>query len=202
EVREEWIDYNGHLRDAGYALGLREANEALLAHLGLSEDYRAGTGQAMYTVESHIRYLAEAKQGDVIEAASLLVSADAKRLRLHTVLRRHDGTPVATGEYLYLHIGEAAGGVTPLPPDRWAAGRGQGAPFRARLAGPARAPGPRRRSPAGTADTELNPTPLTRGVTAIEATSMMTLSDIRARYGLPSDAAVFAALTAGDTLPA
>src|SRR5262249_58756884 len=44
--------------------------------------------------------------------------------------------------------------------------------------------------------------PLTRGVTAIEATSMMTLSDIRARYGLPSDAAVFAALTAGDTLPA
>ena len=121
EVREEWIDYNGHLHDAGYAIVLSEANEALLAHLGLSEDYRAGTGQAMYTVESHIRYLAEAKQGDVIEAASLLVSADAKRLRLHTVLRRHDGTPVATGEYLYLHIGEAAGGVTAMPPDRWAA---------------------------------------------------------------------------------
>ena len=31
---------------------------------------------------------------------------------------------------------------------------------------------------------------------------LLTLSDIQARYGLPSDADVFAALTAGDTLPA
>ena len=58
----------------------------------------------MYTVESHIRYLAEARRGDLIGAASLLVSADAKRLRLHTLLRRGDGKPVATGEYVYLHV--------------------------------------------------------------------------------------------------
>ena len=31
---------------------------------------------------------------------------------------------------------------------------------------------------------------------------LLTLSDIQTRYGLPSDADVFAALTAGDTLPA
>jgi len=118
EVREEWIDYNGHLHDAGYAIVLSEANEVLLAHLGLSEDYQAETGRALYTVESHIRYLAEAKRGDVIEAESLLVSADAKRLRLHTLLRRGDGTPVATGEYFYLHVDQAAGGVTAMPPER------------------------------------------------------------------------------------
>ena len=121
KVREEWIDYNGHLHDAGYAIVLSEANEALLAHLGLSEAYRADTGRAMYTVESHIRYLAEAVRGDVIEAGSLLVSADAKRLRVHTVLRRDDGVPVATGEYLYLHVDQAVGRVTAMPPDRWAA---------------------------------------------------------------------------------
>lgn len=121
EVGAEWIDYNGHLHDAGYAIVLSEANEALLAHLGLSEAYRAATGRAMYTVESHIRYLAEARRGDLIEAVSLLVSADAKRLRVHTVLRRDDGVQVATGEYLYLHVDQAAGGVTAMPPDRWAA---------------------------------------------------------------------------------
>jgi len=121
EVRAEWIDYNGHLHDAGYAIVLSEANEALLAHLGLSEAYRAGTGRAMYTVESHIRYLAEAVRGDVIEAVSLLVSADAKRLRVHTGLRRDDGVLVATGEYLYLHVDQAGGSVTAMPPDRWAA---------------------------------------------------------------------------------
>ncbi len=31
---------------------------------------------------------------------------------------------------------------------------------------------------------------------------MLTLSDVRVRYGLPSDADVFAALAAGETLPA
>jgi len=121
EVREEWIDYNGHLNDAGYAIVLGEANEVLLADLGLSEAYRMDTGRAMYTVESHIRYLAEARRGDVIEAASLLVSADAKRMRMHTLLRRGDGVPIATGEYFYLHVDQTAGGVTAMPPDRWAA---------------------------------------------------------------------------------
>lgn len=121
EVREEWIDYNGHLHDVGYAIVLSEANEVLLAHLGLSEGYRVDTGRAMYTVESHIRYLAETKRGDVIEAASLLVSADAKRMRIHTLLSRGGGVPVATGEHLYLHVDEAVGGVTAMPADRWAA---------------------------------------------------------------------------------
>ncbi len=120
EVREEWIDYNGHLHDAGYANVLSEANELLFADLGLSEGYRHGTGRAMYTVESHIRYLAESNRGDVLEATSLLVSADTKRMRVHTLLSR-DGTAIATGEYLYLHVDEAAGGVTAMPADRWAA---------------------------------------------------------------------------------
>lgn len=120
-VGPEWIDYNGHLHDAGYAILLSDANEVLFAELGLSEDYRVRAGRAMYTVECHIRYLAECRQGDVLTAATLLVSADPKRMRLHTTLSRDDGTAVATGEHLYLHIDEAAGGVTPMPPDRWAA---------------------------------------------------------------------------------
>jgi acyl-CoA thioesterase FadM len=120
EVREEWIDYNGHLHDAGYAIVLSEANEVLLADLGLSESYRVKTGRGMFTVESHIRYLAEAKRGDVLQAASLLVSADLKRMRVHTLLSNEDGTPVATGEYLYLHVDATAGGVTVMPADRWA----------------------------------------------------------------------------------
>jgi len=121
EIRQQWIDYNGHLNDAGYAVVLSEANEVLLAYLGLSADYRARTGRAMYTVECHIRYLAECRLGDVLGAASLLVSADVKRLRVHTALTRGDGTAVATGEHLYLHFDEAAGRVTAMPPERWAA---------------------------------------------------------------------------------
>jgi acyl-CoA thioester hydrolase len=100
---------------------LSEANEVLFADLGLSEDYRIETGRAMYTVEWHIRYLAEAKRGDVLDASTILISADPKRMRLHTELRRTDNTAVATGEAFYLHVDEAAGGVTAMPEDRWKA---------------------------------------------------------------------------------
>ena len=120
-VGADWIDYNGHLNDAGYAVLLAAANEMLLADLGLSAAYRRVTGRALYTVASHIRYLAECKLGDSLAARSLLVSADQKRIRLHTELVRADGTTAATGEYLYLHVDEAAGGVAAMPADRWAA---------------------------------------------------------------------------------
>ena len=121
EVRDEWIDYNGHLNDAGYAIVLSEANEVLLDELGLSERYRERTGCAMYTVECHIRYLAECRRGDRLEAASFLVSADVKRMRVHTALTKTGGTLVATGEHMYLHVDDAAGRVTAMPAERWAA---------------------------------------------------------------------------------
>lgn len=120
EVRQEWIDYNAHLHDASYGIVFSEANEVLLAALGLSEDYRAATGSAMYTAESHIRYLAETSRGDRLAAASFLVSADAKRLRVHTALTRRDGTLVATGEHMYLHVDER-GRVSAMPAGRWEA---------------------------------------------------------------------------------
>lgn len=115
----EWIDYNRHPTDAGYAILLSAANEVLLAELGLSEDYRARTGRALYTAECHIRYLAECKLGDRLNAASLLVSADAKRMRVRTTLTRCDVAAVATGEHLYLYVDDAISRVTLMPPDRW-----------------------------------------------------------------------------------
>jgi acyl-CoA thioesterase FadM len=120
EVRDEWIDYNGHLHDAGYAIVLSEANEVLLDELGLSERYRERTGSAMYTVECHIRYLAECGRGDRLGAASFVVSADVKRLRVHTALTKTGGTLVATGEHMYLHV-NGAGRVTAMPAERWSA---------------------------------------------------------------------------------
>jgi acyl-CoA thioesterase FadM len=119
EVREEWIDYNGHLHDACYAIVFSDANEMLFVDLDLSEDYRVESNCAMYTIECHIRYIAEAKLGDVLEASTILISADPKRMRLHTVLTKADGTAVATGEFLYLHVDDTAGGVTAMPEDRW-----------------------------------------------------------------------------------
>ena len=120
DVRAEWLDYNGHMRDASYSVVLSEANEELLAALGLSADYRAATGASLYTVEGHIRYVAECSPGDTLLARTTVVAADRKRLRLYTEILRGDGRVAVTGEFLYLHVDAVKGVTTDMPPDRCA----------------------------------------------------------------------------------
>ena len=119
EVRPEWLDYNGHLNDASYAVVLTTAHELVLESLGLSAAYRASHGASMYTVEMHLRYVAEVGEGQTLTAATTLVEADHKRLRLHSELYA-DGVLAATGECLYLHVDTGAGRTAPLPADRQA----------------------------------------------------------------------------------
>ncbi len=118
-VRPEWLDYNGHLNDASYAIVLTAAHEILLEHLGLSADYRESHQASMFTVEMHLHYLAEVSAGQTITASTAVTEADHKRLRLSSELYA-DGTLAATGECLYLHVDTAAGRTAPLPPDRQA----------------------------------------------------------------------------------
>lgn len=117
-VREEWLDYNGHMHDASYGIVLSEANEQLFAELGLSADYRHSTGASLYTVQCHVRYLAECLLGQVLRASTRIVAADPKRVRLYTELLHEDGGAAATGEHLYLHVDAVRGGVTAMPVDR------------------------------------------------------------------------------------
>ena len=119
QVRDEWLDYNGHVTDSAYSVLCAAANEAYLEHLGISADYQRATGCTTYTVEAHLRYLAEVSRGQSVDAEVLLVDSDAKRLRLHTTLSV-EGAPVLTGEYLFLHVDQNEGRVAPWPADRLA----------------------------------------------------------------------------------
>jgi acyl-CoA thioester hydrolase len=117
-VPAEWLDYNGHMHDASYGIALSDANEELFAALGLSREYREQTASSLYTVEYHIRYLAECGLGQALSATTLVLAASAKWVHLYTELLR-DGTDVAaTGESLYLHVDTTRGVTTPLPGDR------------------------------------------------------------------------------------
>jgi acyl-CoA thioester hydrolase len=119
QVRPEWLDYNGHLNDASYAVVITAAHELVLESLGLSADYRASHLASMFTVEAHLRYLAEVCEGQILTVATTLVEADRKRLRLHSELYA-DGKLAATGECLYLHVDTTTGRTAPLPDDRQA----------------------------------------------------------------------------------
>ena len=81
EVLPSWIDYNGHMTEFRYLQVMSEASDVLLEDLGLDQDYLE-QGYSVYTVETHLRHLAEAKLGEVIHVSTQIISADEKRVRL------------------------------------------------------------------------------------------------------------------------
>jgi carnitine 3-dehydrogenase len=112
-VRAEWIDYNGHMTDYRYLHVFGDATDALLRRVGIDGDYRA-RGQAPYTVETHIRYLAEVRQGDAINVTTQVLAVDEKRLQLFHVLARKDGTRAATCEQMFVHVDAKAAKSSPF----------------------------------------------------------------------------------------
>ncbi|MDX6367260.1 MAG: acyl-CoA thioester hydrolase [Nocardioidaceae bacterium] len=117
-VPAEWLDYNGHMHDASYGIALSDANEELFASLDLSREYREQTTASLYTVEYHIRYLAECGLGQALSATTLVLAASAKWVHLYTELLRDGSDVAATGESLYLHVDTTRSVTTPLPVDR------------------------------------------------------------------------------------
>lgn len=116
-VQPQWLDYNGHMNDSAYGIVCTQANELLLEALGLSAAYQAATHHAMFTVEAHLRYLAEVGADDELDAETLLVDHGPKRLHVHTTIYRSDRTAALTGEYLFLHVDQGTGRVVAMPAD-------------------------------------------------------------------------------------
>jgi acyl-CoA thioester hydrolase len=113
-----WIDYNGHLRDAYYALILSQATDALMDRLGMDAAYRAASGNTLYTVEMHIHYLREVRHSDIVTVGVRLLGADHKRLHAAFDLSCEGQTAVAaTAEFMLLHVHQAATPSSqPFPP--------------------------------------------------------------------------------------
>ncbi len=111
-VVPEWIDYNGHMTEFRYLEVLADATDAVLRRIGIDSAYIADRG-SYYTVETHIRHLAEARSGERIDVATRLLGHDGKRLHLYHEART-DRT-VASGEHLLLHVDAETGRVGRAP---------------------------------------------------------------------------------------
>ncbi|HXQ64108.1 MAG TPA: thioesterase family protein [Steroidobacteraceae bacterium] len=114
----EWIDFNGHLRDAYYVVVLSLATDSLMDRLGLDAEYRARTRCTLYTLEMHMHWLHEVKGTETLEVDAHLLASDAKRLHVGFDVRVI-GRPevVATAEFMLLHVrqGETPA-AAPFPP--------------------------------------------------------------------------------------
>jgi acyl-CoA thioesterase FadM len=93
------------MNEAFYVLIFGDATDAFYDHIGFDDAYRRREEVSLYTVESHIRYLVEAHEGEAVRIGTRLRAFDAKRLRLHhTMVRQRDGDTLAVIELLALHV--------------------------------------------------------------------------------------------------
>src|SRR5579859_7301594 len=103
-VRPEWVDYNGHLRDAFYLLIFSFATDALLDRIGLDDAVRRERGRSVYTLEAHVNYLHEIKEGTPVRVDARVLAHDAKRLHLYLELFAHGhDDAVSASEQMLLH---------------------------------------------------------------------------------------------------
>jgi acyl-CoA thioester hydrolase len=108
KIEADWIDYNGHLRDAYYGLIFSYAIDDLMDHVGLNAAYRASTLCTLYTLELHLHYLHEVKATDEMSVKSVVLDADRKRIHVgSSFLCARLAEPVATAEGMFLHVRQA-----------------------------------------------------------------------------------------------
>jgi acyl-CoA thioester hydrolase len=115
----EWIDYNGHLRDAYYGLIVSYACDALMDRLRMDATYRERTRNTLYTVEMHIHYLREIKKSDIVLVNVRMLGADQKRIHAaFDIFREGDANAAASAELMLLHVNQGETVKTaPFPPD-------------------------------------------------------------------------------------
>jgi acyl-CoA thioester hydrolase len=124
-VQDPWIDYNGHLNVAYYALIFDNAMDVFYRLCGLGELYKKATGLSTFAVECHIGYQREGSVGDEVRVTSQLLGYDEKRLHyFHTMYHVGEGYQMATQEQLAVHVDLAIRKVVPFtegPMDKLAA---------------------------------------------------------------------------------
>jgi len=116
QVRPEWMDYNGHLSEAYYVLVFGRATDALMDAVGLDVAYRERTGASLFTVEAHLRYLAQVTGDAILEVASSVIGVGPKAMRIWHEMSC-DGSVRATEEILALHVDTTTQRAVPFPDD-------------------------------------------------------------------------------------
>ena len=112
-VPTDWVDYNGHTNDSRYMQITSEAGDRFMRLIGVDEPYLK-SGRSYYTVESHLNFIAQSHAGDHLRVTAQLLSHDAKRLHVFTVVYHGDtDSPVATAEHMMLHVDATAGKASP-----------------------------------------------------------------------------------------
>ena len=139
-VASEWVDYNGHMNDAAFAIVFSRSVDALMDRIGLDAAARKRTGRSLFTLQMMLHYFKEAREGDALAVSCHLLEHDDKRMRVWLDMTDASGERLAASEQLLMSVA-----LTRRRPARRALGlRDAGGARRARQ-GPGRPAHARRR---------------------------------------------------------
>ena len=101
-LQDNWLDAYGHLNEAYYLVLFSNTTWKLQDHFGIGVEYFEETGCALFTLENHLRYLAEVRSPALIKIETMILGCDAKRIWFaHLMIV--DGILCATAEFMGLH---------------------------------------------------------------------------------------------------
>ena len=107
-VCQDWVDYNGHMSESAYLLVFGDSSDAFFRFFGVDEQYRA-SGRSLYTVETHLRNLREARLGDWLRLTLQVLGVDGKRLHILHEMYGADAELVSTRQALASENGRFSG---------------------------------------------------------------------------------------------
>lgn len=115
-IKPEWIDHNGHMNVAYYVLVFDQSLDVLLDNIELTRAYRSQSGNTVYVLETHVCYLQEVKEGDLVDISCRVIDCDEKRIHLYLEMHHAtDGFLAATSEQMIFHIDASGPKATPMP---------------------------------------------------------------------------------------
>ncbi|MGG3571166.1 thioesterase family protein [Bacillus gobiensis] len=114
-VREEWVDYNGHMNDAAYAAVFSYAVDSFMDTIGLDEESRHSLSYTIFTLETHLCYLKEAHKNEPLHVSVQLLDDDAKRLHVFFTMKNESGEQLATSEQMLMGMSTSEGRPVPFP---------------------------------------------------------------------------------------
>ena len=115
-VLSEWIDVNGHMNVAYYALAFDLAIDSLWGEFGINDKHLEQSRGSTFAAEVHISYRRELKEDDPYVVTTQLLAFSAKGLhQFQFMYHAEEHFLAATAEWINLHVNLDTRRVTPWP---------------------------------------------------------------------------------------
>lgn len=114
-VRPEWIDHNAHMNMGYYMVVFDYATDEWFDFVGLTREHRKAHNITTFSLEGHITYNREVREGDPLAFRTTLLGFDAKRLHyIHEMLHAEEGYVASTNELMSLHVSQETRRAAPM----------------------------------------------------------------------------------------